>query len=166
VTEFVETRSVRLATALGTLVLALPTGEELVADPGVSDGEMLAWTPAPALGGFSVSHGPSLGRSADELEMLERALATQVTVEADEVNHDFRELRLLVESHRPRASVRLPSGERSGTAESIRREHVRFRFWQSGDNAVRAGYRLDEAAPAALRSALDRITDSVRLEDA
>jgi hypothetical protein len=114
--------------------------------------------PAPALGGFSVSRGPRVGRRVSDAP----ALARPVTVEADEVDRDARELRLLVESHRPHASVQRPSGEGSAAPESVRREHVRLRFWESGDGAIRAGYLVDETAPTALRTAFDRLTDSGR----
>jgi hypothetical protein len=46
----------------------------------------------------------------------------------------------------------------------VRREQLRFRFWEDGDEALRVGYRIDESAPAALRAAFDRLTDSARLE--
>ena len=59
-----------------------------------------------------------------------------------------------------------PPGHLTGSGERTRRERVRFRFWESGGEAVRAGYRVDESAPAELRAAFDRVTDSVRLEPA
>ena len=165
-TEIAQTRAVRLATVLGTIVLELPAGARLAADPGVSDGQMLAWTPAPELANFSVSHGPAGGRGAADLLALERSLATEVTVEADERDGDARELRLLVVTHVPGATVVTAAGDRSATAEGVRREHLRFRFWERGEQVLRAGYRLDDAADPALRTAFERMTDSLRLENA
>lgn len=150
----------RVPTALGTLELLLPEGAELAPDPGAADGEMLAWAPAPELGGFSVSHGPAAGRRAEDLLALERGFADGVEVERD----DDDELLLCVVTAGSRDLVEDPSGTLTGTEETPRRERVRFRFWESGDEAVRAGYRLDEAAPGELRDTFERITDSLRLE--
>jgi hypothetical protein len=156
------TRPVRVPTQLGTIELALPEGGELVSDPGVADGVMLVWAPAPQLGGFSVSHGPAAGRRAEDLLAMERGYADAVDVEGDEGG----ELRLRVETRGTRDIVEDRPGHRTGSDERTRRERVRFRFWESGGEAVRAGYRLDESAPDELRAAFDRVTDSVRLEPA
>jgi len=150
----------RVRTALGTLELLLPEGAELTPDPGVADGEMVAWAPEPELGGFSISHGPAAGRRAEDLLALERGFADGVEVERD----DDEELRLRVVTEGSRDLVEDASGTLTGTEETPRRERVRFRFWESGDDAVRAGYRLDEAAPGELRATFERITDSLRLE--
>jgi hypothetical protein len=123
---------------------------------------MLVWAPAPELGSFSVSHGPAAGRRAEDLLSLERGFADAVDVEAD----DGEELRLRIETRGTRDIVEDPSGGRTGSSERTRRERVRFRFWESGDDAVRAGYRLDESAPTDLHAAFDRVTDSARLEPA
>jgi hypothetical protein len=152
---------VRVPTELGTIELTLPEGGELVSDPGVADGVMLVWAPAPELGGFSVSHGPAAGRRAEDLLALERGFADAVDVEADD-----GELRLRVETRGTRDIVEDPPGHRTGSEERTRRERLRFRFWESGGDAVLAGYRLDESAPDELRAAFDRVTDSVRLEPA
>jgi hypothetical protein len=156
------THAVRVPTPLGTIELRLPEGGALAPDPGVADGEMLVWAPAPEFGGFSVSHGPAAGRRAEDLLALERGFADAVDVERD----DGDELRLRVETRGSRDIVEDPSGRRTGSAERTRRERVRFRFWESRGEAVRAGYRLDESAPDELRAAFDRVTDSVRLEPA
>ena len=153
------TRPVRVPTPLGTIELRLPEGAALAPDPGVADGEMLVWAPAPELGGFSVSHGPAAGRRAEDLLALERGYADGVDVEGD----DGDELVLRVETRGARDIVEDPPGHRAASAERTRRERVRFRFWESGGDAVRAGYRLDESAPDELRSAFDGVTDSVRL---
>jgi hypothetical protein len=155
-------RRTRIASALGTLELALPEGERLVADAGVADGEMLVWAPAPELGGFSVSHGPAAGRRAEDLLALERGFAD--AVEVDEQTGGERELCLRVETHEGRDLVEDEAGIRSALPERVRRERLRFRFWEEGDAALRVGYRLDESAPGELRAAFDRLTDSARLE--
>ena len=149
----------RIASALGTLELALPEGARLVPDSGVADGAMLVWAPQPELGGFSVSHGPALGRRAEDLLALERGLADAVETTGDE-----QELRLLVETREGRDLVVDEAGRRSALADGVRREQLRFRFWEDGDEALRVGYRIDESAPAGLRAAFDRLTDSARLE--
>ena len=154
-----HTRPVRVPTALGTIALTLPEGAELVPDPAVADGALLMWAPDPALGGFSVSHGPAAGRRADDLLALERGFAQVV-----DVQDDGDEIRLTVETPGSRDLVEGPDGRLTGSSEETRRERLRFRFWESGGNAVQAGYRLDERAPAALADAFDRATDSVRLE--
>jgi hypothetical protein len=154
------TRPVRVPTPLGTIELQLPEGGALAPDPGVADGAMLVWAPAPELGGFSVSHGPAAGRRAEDLLALERGFADAVHIEGQ----DGGELRLRVETRGTRDIVQGADGLRTGSSEETRRERVRFRFWESGGEAVRAGYRLDESAPDDLRDAFDRVTDSVRLE--
>lgn len=154
------TRPVRVSTSLGTIELRLPEGAALAPDPGVADGAMLVWTPAPELGAFSVSHGPAAGRRAEDLLGLERGFADEVHVE----DEDDGELRLRVQTRGSRDLVQGPDGLRTGSSEETRRERVRFRFWESGGDAVRAGYRLDESAPDDLRDAFDQATDSVRLE--
>jgi hypothetical protein len=154
------TRSVRVPTSLGTIELQLPEGGALVPDPGVADGEMLVWAPVPELGGFSLSHGPAAGRRAEDLLALERGFADAVDVEGE----DGGELRLRVETRGTRDLVLGADGLLTGSSEETRRERVRFRFWESDGQAVRAGYRLDESAPDDLRDAFDRVTDSVRLE--
>jgi hypothetical protein len=153
------TRAVRVPTPLGTVELRLPEGGALEPDPGVADGAMLVWAPAPGLGGFSISHGPAAGRRPEDLLALERGLADAVDVEED----GPEELRLRVETRGTRDAVQGPDGLRTGSSEMARRERVRFRFWESGGEAVRAGYRIDESAPGELREAFDRVTDSVRL---
>lgn len=156
-----EAAAVRVPTELGTIELRLPEGASLAADPGVADGVMLVWAPAPELGGFSLSHGPAEGRRAEDLLALERAYADSVDVEEDD-----GELRLRVETLGTRDTVEDPPGRLTGSSERTRRERVRFRFWESGGEAIRAGYRLDESAPDELHAAFDRVTDSVRLEPA
>jgi hypothetical protein len=156
------TRPARVPTALGTIELRLPDGAALAPDPGVADGAMLVWAPAPELGGFSLSHGPAAGRRAEDLLALERGFADAVDVEGD----DGDELRLRVETRATRDIVEDPPGRRTSVPEQTRTERVRFRFWESGGEAVRAGYRLDESAPEELRAAFDRVTDSVRLAPA
>jgi hypothetical protein len=153
------TRPVRLATPLGTVELSLPDAAELASDPGVPDGEMLVWAPTPQLGAFSVSHGPAAGRRAEDLLALERAFGDRLDIDAEERD----ELRLCVETHSTRDIVVDAQGHRTDRPESTRRERVRFRFWESDGEAVRAGYRLDESAPDDLKDTFDRITDSVRL---
>ena len=145
----------RVKTVLGTLDLLLPDGAELVPDPGVPDGEMLAWAPSPELGAFSVSHGPVAGRGAEDLLALERGFADAVEIERDD-----DELVLRVVTHGARDLVE----GRGRVDEPTRRERVRFRFWESGGEAVRAGYRLDETAPGDLRATFERMADSLRLE--
>ncbi|WP_217914479.1 hypothetical protein [Miltoncostaea marina] len=154
------TRPVRVPTALGTIALELPQGAELVPDPGAADGALLMWAPDPSLGGFSLSHGAAAGRRADDLLALERGFARTVDVagEGDD------ELRLIVETPGSRDLVEGLDGRLTGSSQEPRRERVRFRFWEQGDQAVRVGYRLDERAPAALGDAFDRATDSARLE--
>ena len=71
----------RVQTALGTLELLLPEGAALEPDPGVADGELLAWAPQPELGAFSISHGPAEGRRPEDLLTLERGFADEVDVE-------------------------------------------------------------------------------------
>ena len=142
-------------TVLGRLELLLPDGAELVPDPGVADGEMLAWAPQPELGAFSVSHGPAAGRRAEDLLALERGFADEVDVE----NGGDGELRLRVVTHGSRDLVE----GRGYVDEPPRRERLRFRFWEDDGEAVRAGYRLDESAPEELRAAFERMADSLRL---
>jgi hypothetical protein len=158
---------VRLPSALGTIDVWLPEEKELEEDPGAPNGTTLVWAPEPELGGFSLSYGPAAGRSADDLLALERGFADAVEVESDEETltggHRVRELRLLVETHQGRAMIEDRPGHVTHAPERTRREQVRFRFWSEGGNAMRAGYRLDEAAPSELRETLDRITASVRL---
>jgi len=155
-------RPVSVPTPLGTIELQLPEGGALAPDPGVADGAMLAWTPAPELGTFSLSYGPAAGRRAEDLLALEHGYADAVAVERD----GGGELRLRVETRGTRDTLEDPAGQRTGSDERTRRERVRFRFWESGGEAVRVGYRLDEAAPEELRAAFDRATDSVRLDPA
>ena len=147
-----------METALGTLELLLPEGAELVPDPGVADGEMLAWAPQPELGAFSISHGPAAGRRAEDLLALEQGFADEVEVEDDEDD----ELRLRVVTLGSRDLVE--ERARGHVEEPTRHERLRFRFWEAGGDAVRAGYRLDEAAPEELRAAFERMADSLRLE--
>ena len=149
-------RPAHVETVLGRLELLLPDGAELVPDPGVADGEMLAWAPQPELGAFSVSHGPAEGRRAGDLLALEQGFGDEVEVEDDEDG----ELRLRVVTLGSRDLVE----GRGHVEEPTRYEHLHFRFWESGGDAVRAGYRLDETAPDELRAAFERITGSVRLE--
>ena len=177
---------VRVETVLGTLELLLPEGAELVPDPGVADGEMLAWAPRPELGAFSVSHGPAAGRRAGDLLALEQGFGDEVEVEDDEDG----ELRLRVVTIFFRDGAGHPltlSGHklvkddagfdvwrdtttlftrvlRGYVDEPTRYERLHFRFWESGDDAVRAGYRLDETAPEELPAAFERATGSLRLE--
>jgi hypothetical protein len=150
----------RVLTALGTLALLLPEDAALAPDPGVADGELLAWAPAPELGAFSVSHGPAEGRRAEDLLALERGFADEVDVEADEGG----ELRLLVRTRGARDLHDDGAGGRIAVDRPARCERVRFRFWTSGGEAVRAGYRLDETAPKELRAVFEQIADSLRLE--
>ena len=152
----------RVRTALGTLELLLPEGAALEPDPGVTDGELLAWAPQPELGAFSISHGPAEGRRPDDLVALERGFADEVEVEDGAEG----ELRLRVATLGSRDIVDDGAGGRMRTDEPPRRERVRFRFWQAGGEALRAGYRLDETAPEELRAAFDRMADSLRLEEA
>jgi hypothetical protein len=151
----------RVRTALGTIELLLPEGVALEPDPGVADGELLSWAPAPELGAFSISHGPAAGRRADDLLALERGFADAVEVERDD-----DELRLRVATRGTRDVVEDPPGTRTGSDERTRHERVRFRFWESDGEAVRAGYRLDETAPDELHATFEAMTDSVRLEPA
>jgi hypothetical protein len=152
----------RVRTALGTLDLLLPEGAALEPDPGVADGELLAWAPRPELGAFSISHGPAAGRRPDDLLALERGFADAVDVqEAAE-----GELRLRVVTLGSRDIADAGSGRRMRTDEPPRREQLRFRFWQAGGEALRAGYRLDETAPEELRVSFERMADSLRLDGA
>src|SRR5215211_2947536 len=149
----------RVGTALGTLELLLPDGAMLQPDPGVADGELLAWAPQPELGAFSISHGPAEGRRPDDLLVLERGFADEVDVEEGAEG----ELRLRVVTLGSRDVVGGSDG-RMHADEPTRRERVRFRFWQAGGQALRAGYRLDETAPEEVLAAFDRMADSLRLE--
>ena len=152
----------RVRTALGTLELLLPEGAALEPDPGVADGELLAWAPQPELGAFSISHGPAEGRRPEDLLTLERGFADEVDVEEGAEG----ELRLLVVTLGSRDIVDDGAGGRAHRDQPARRERVRFRFWQAGEEALRAGYRLDETAPEELRAAFDRMADSLRLDGA
>ena len=149
-------RPVRVETVLGRLELLMPDGAELAPDPGVADGEMLAWAPQPELGAFSVSHGPVAGRRAEDLLALEQGFGDEVEVEDDEEG----ELRLRVVTLGSRDLVE----GRGHVEEPTRHERLRFRFWEDDGEAVRAGYRLDESAPEELRAAFERMADSLRLE--
>jgi hypothetical protein len=152
----------RVQTALGTLALLLPEGAALEPDPGVADGELLAWAPQPELGAFSISHGPAEGRRPEDLLTLERGFADEVDVEEGAEG----ELRLRVLTLGSDDLVDDGEGGRAHRDQPARRERVRFRFWQAGEKALRAGYRLDETAPEELRAAFDRIADSLRLDGA
>jgi len=152
----------RVQTALGTLELLLPEGAALEPDPGVADGELLAWAPQPELGAFSISHGPAEGRRPEDLLTLERGFADEVDVEEGAEG----ELRLRVLTLGSDDLVDDGEGGRAHRDQPARRERVRFRFWQAGEKALRAGYRLDETAPEELRAAFDRIADSLRLDGA
>jgi hypothetical protein len=153
------TRPCSVRTALGELALRLPPAAELVPDPGVADGEMLVWAPEPELGAFSVSHGPAAGRTAADLIALERAFSDAVDVGGADAD-----LRLRVTTRGTRDIVAGPDGARTGSDETTRHERVRFRFWEADGAAVRAGYRIDETAPAELAAAFEAITDSAHLE--
>ena len=148
------TRAARVQTALGTIELLLPEGVALEPDPGVADGELLAWAPAPELGGFSISHGPAAGRRAGDLLALERGFADAVEVEDD----DGDELRLRVETRGERDVVEDPPGTRTDPEEPTRRERVRFRFWESGGAATRASRGSTRSWPAAAPSGCRRPT--------
>jgi hypothetical protein len=152
-----------VSTPVGAVTLWLPDGAELVPDPAVPDGCALWW------GSFSLSYGPATGRRADDLLALEQG-ASRVEVERDETVEleglAMRELCLRVEHERERhwvAAGEEPSGRRE-VPEQRELERLRFRFWDAGSSALRAGYRLSTGGSEQGRSTLDRVLDSVELE--
>ena len=153
----------RVRTALGTLELLLPEGAALEPDPGVADGELLAWAPQPELGAFSISHGPAAGRRPEDLLALERGFADEVDVEeAAEGELRLRVVTLRLPRHRRRRR-----GRAARTATSRRdASGCGSASGRRASEALRAGYRLDETAPEELRAAFDRMADSLRLDGA